>query len=202
VPKTIDHAYERFMSATTKASDVGRALGLSAVAIVWLLAAGVSASDPNVVLKAIGGSGLLSWAIRLAVLGLLADGLQYLWAAGSWGLYAWVGKRVWRARSLPWGSEAKAYWWLSTVFWLDRTVLRASLSEADYREQLKRSRSDRKAEAAARLRDGEPKSLLTESVSPPFLNGVSYLLFWFKMTAIIGAYATLLSYVLNVLGKP
>jgi hypothetical protein len=81
----VDYVHEQSDSYTSKASDVARSLLIAAVGIIWLLGGGTG--SPASVIEGIGESWTLAPSLCLAVIGLLLDGCQYVWAAWAWGRY-------------------------------------------------------------------------------------------------------------------
>lgn len=83
------NADSRYREYTTQASTVARSLALSAIAVVWLFAGGLAGKDatPEQLLANVRSATALDVALRFALLALLLDLLQYVWAAAAWGRF-------------------------------------------------------------------------------------------------------------------
>lgn len=81
----LSELHQRYTVASSKASDIGRQLAFAGIAIVWLFSGGdVSPSGGIDVADG------LWWPGLLLVLTLGFDFSHAVYAAASWGFYAWL----------------------------------------------------------------------------------------------------------------
>lgn len=199
LPTIIVHAFERESAYSGKASDVVRPLGLAGMGLAWMLAGGLTTSDPKLAFSTIGGSTYLSATLTMCAMALIADALQYTWSTIAWGSYGRVLGRVWDARDGNWeGSDVQAAWWLASFFQIDRMIIKAARgSLSDIEKNLNLPSRERKQHAHSLLKEcrGTVEGVWAEPRSPNFITVIGGLLFSVKILLVLAAYISLLCYI-------
>lgn len=202
LPRILTHAHERYGVYSAQMSTVVRSLAITAVAVTWLLAGGLTSdTSAAVVIDNIRGDCALFVSMVLSLCALFADALHYAWASAAWGAYSWVLNEVWLSRDLI-GSErtlgARAAWLLSPMFSVDAFINHYGRASQGGSDPVISARV-----SARRLlaRSGENPGLasaLSIPWSPKWLNRGSLFFFWLKTLLTGGAYAYLMMAVLNI----
>src|SRR5215472_11507342 len=86
----LDRSGRLYTTFTGYGSTIVRSIALACVALVWLFAGGVTASQPRQALSRIDSSFGLTAALLCSILALLLDLLQYVYGSAVWGCYHWA----------------------------------------------------------------------------------------------------------------
>lgn len=205
VPAILANAHRVYIAHTTQVSAITRSLGITCLGTVWLLAGGLNSNvSPTEVVSAISSSQFLRWSFLLSLLGLLLDGLQYVWGSAMWGLYGWCLNRIWAVSEGEFNKAAvSSAWRLGSFFGVDRHFINSLLSNDDQRgEANSRSSRERKSTAQTLMAACTDPALRAKALdrprSPRFINSGTLTFYWFKIIATFAAYGLLAAYVLQL----
>lgn len=188
----LERADERFVAHTAAASTIVRHLGFVAVAIIWLFGSGGSGASvgPREVLSRIQASDGLSIAFILTLCSLVLDLAQYFWGATTWGAYHWVLNQVFTdVRTSPMTWRERIAWKLAGVVGFKRKL------DFDFGLLKRGDKTRPSVEATRQALVNTTSATATDPWSPIFINWVTNLLFFLKVTAMGAAYACLLYFV-------
>jgi hypothetical protein len=211
-----ENASEQAAYFTERTSTIVRSLSITAIAITWLFAGGltivapavvapmgVTVESPEMLVRALKSTTSLEWSLVAALLALLFDFLQYVWESLAWLLYRWSLGVILRAKhpaSLT-SREIRA-WRVAWAFRIARRIEDLSSGElgrktadgqwlpwADRRTNLINALTSLpQTKASRRFRDSR--------FSPATISRPAGLLYVAKIAAIAASYGALLVFVL------
>lgn len=202
MPTISSNAGDEYQAYATQVSPIVRTLALTAIAVIWLFGGGKNGSPSSALLELQGikSSTPLVAALGLALAVLVADLLQYVWAAFAWGAYRWALEQVlvndeWNPDDLH--IRARAGWFVARMFYIPRYLeYRLGVHAQERRAHSWSERRDHLREVLRRSVDSTRNSAVLGSAlnvpwSPLVINRIVAVLFVLKISLLISCYAVL-----------
>jgi hypothetical protein len=178
---------------TGKASDIARALALTAIAVVWFFAGGgIEHITPVATIHQLQLNTPLTWALYTAILSVILDLLQYLWGAAAWMLTRWsIQEALLRDVARTPSLTSAMIWRFGALVGVPRLLAEiASLSWPEEKRWV-----DRRDDLRKKIKDSREAGTLNATFGPTeglqSLNAPIALMFWAKCALVIASYVLL-----------
>lgn len=199
-------ADDEFQQYSGLVSQIVRTLALTAIAIVWLFSGGGSQTlEPGDIVARMQDDWRLNGTFGLAIACLVADLLQYVWAASAWGIYRWIWDQLLLNDPRVNGASVslRFAWRVSRLYgiprYLESAVDGPDRDEVDRGSWIKRRDSLRAQLRSLRTGTGQSRihDALDVPIAPIGINRPTIVFFTVKVIAILFAFILLGTFILH-----